>query len=56
MPDIVIKVIPETVSLQLSSLASEEGIEVQEFARRLIYDAAAVQSVEGGKDITIAQL
>ena len=30
MPDIVIKDVPETISLQLSSLAATEGIEVQE--------------------------
>lgn len=52
----MIKDVPEAVSLMLSSSASAEGIEVQEFARRLIYEAAAVQSVEAGKDITIAQL
>ena len=56
MPDIVIKDVPETISLQLSSLAATEGIEVQEIARRFICDAVAVQSVDGGNDITIAPL
>ncbi len=55
MSDIVIKDIPETVIQQLSSLGSQAGIGNEEFVRRLIYDAAADQSVEGGNEITIEQ-
>ena len=56
MPDIVITDISETVFQQLSSLAAEEGIGIEEFARCQICDVTAVQSVQGGNDITIAQL
>ncbi len=56
MPDLVVTDIPETVFSVIKSLASEKGLGVEEFVKQLICDTVAIQSLAGGKSISIQQL
>lgn len=56
MADLQITGIPEVVFTELQNLASRSEMSLEEYARDVICDSAAVHWHSGEDDITIAQL